>query len=104
MATAEPPSPAQPAGPPSIQIVAGTYGGNCKAPHGNKTEHLRQACDGKQSCSYRVDYTVIGDPVSLCAKDYVAEWRCGVDPAVRRANASAPPEAGNGAVLELRCE
>src|SRR5262245_43674606 len=97
-ATVEAPPPAVPAGPALIQVVAGSYGANCKTPHGNKTDHLRQACDGRQSCSYRVDHTVIGDPAYGCAKDYVAEWRCGADAAVRKA--SAPPEAGFGAVLE----
>jgi hypothetical protein len=102
MATAEPPAPAQPAGPPVIQVVAGSYGENCNQAHGNKTEHLRQECDGKPSCTYKIDYLVIGDPAVGCAKDYLAEWRCGAGAAVRRA--SAPPEAGFGKIIELRCE
>ena len=93
---------AVPEGPPVIQVVAGSYGENCKAPHGNKTEYLRQACDGQQVCSYKIDYTVIGDPAVGCAKDYVAEWRCLAGAAVRKA--SAPPEAGYGKVIELRCD
>src|SRR5437879_1917742 len=96
MATAEPPPGAQ-RDAIGIEVVAGTYGGNCKAPDGNKTDDLRQACAGKQSCTYRVDVQLIGDPVYGCAKDYVAAWRCGPDPAVRKA--AAPPEAGYGSTV-----
>jgi hypothetical protein len=103
MATAEPPSAVAPAPPPpGIQVVTATYGGNCKAPPGNVTPHLQQSCGGRMTCSYKVEHTVIGDPVSGCSKDYVAEWRCGADPAVRKATAA--PEAGFGSVVELRCE
>ena len=102
MATAEPPPPSEPAPPVGISVVQATYGGNCKAPQGNVTAHLQQSCGGKQSCSYSVDYKVLGDPVFACAKDYVAEWRCGADPAVRKA--TAEPEAGYGKVVELRCD
>ena len=101
VATAEPPPPSEPS-PVGIQVVQATYGGNCKAPQGNVTTHLQQSCAGKQSCSYSVDYKVLGDPVFACAKDYVAEWRCGVDAAVRKA--TAEPEAGYGKVVELRCD
>ena len=103
MATAEPPpAAAPPTTPPIIQVVAGTYGANCKAPQGNKTEHLQKACDGRPACSYKVEHTVIGDPVFGCAKDYVAEWRCSPDAPVRKATAA--PEAGDGKVVELRCD
>jgi hypothetical protein len=39
--------------------------------------------------------------VSGCAKGYVAEWRCGADPTVRKATGA--PEAGFGTIVELRC-
>ena len=52
-----------------IRVVAGTYGGNCQAPHGNKTEHLAAACNGRTDCTYKIDYTVIGDPAVGCGKD-----------------------------------
>jgi len=102
MATAPAPPLHQDVGPFPIEVVAGSYGENCKAPHGNKTEYLRQACDGQLTCSYKIDYTVIGDPAPGCAKDYVAEWRCLAGAATRKA--SAPPEAGFGKVIELRCD
>ena len=85
----------------AIRVVAGTYGGNCNAPQGNKTEHLAAACNGRADCTYKVDYTVIGDPAVGCGKDYVAVWRCGGSREVRRAVAS--PEAGFGKTVELSC-
>src|SRR4029079_406150 len=106
-----PPAPPPPAAPPppqasrrsrSIQVVAGSYGQNCRAARGNVTAHLQQLCEGHSSCTYRVDYKVIGDPAYGCQKDYVAEWRCGDDPVVRRATAA--PEAGFGSTIELRCD
>ena len=83
-------------------MVAGSYGQNCRAAHGNTTPHLQQMCEGQVSCAYRVDYKVIGDPAYGCRKDYVAEWRCGNDPTVR--SAAAAPEAGFGATVQLSCE
>jgi hypothetical protein len=53
------------------------------------------------AADYGVDYSVIGDPAVGCPKDYVAQWRCGGSPVVRRAD--APPEAGFGAVVTLSC-
>ena len=40
----------------AIRVVVGTYGGNCNAPHGNKTEHLAAACNGRADCTYKIDY------------------------------------------------
>ena len=84
-----------------IRVVGGTYGGNCNAAHGNKTEHLAAACNGRADCAYKVDYTVIGDLAVGCRKDYVAEWRCGGSREVHRAVAN--PEAGFGKTVELSC-
>ena len=104
--SAAPPPPPPPPPPPrrraQIHIVAGTYGQNCRAAYGNKTPHLQQSCEGHTRCVYRVDYKVIGDPAYGCAKDYIAEWRCGDEPGVRRAVAA--PEAGYGKTVELACE
>jgi hypothetical protein len=91
----------QPPAGPGIQVLAGTYGANCRAPHGNKTEHLAAACNGRTNCSYVIDYQVIGDPAVGCSKDYIAEWRCAGDPSVHSATAS--PEAGFRKGIELAC-
>jgi hypothetical protein len=84
-----------------IEAVSATYGGNCNAPHGNQTAQLAKACNGKVECRYRVDHTIIGDPVPGCGKDYVAEWRCGGSRSPRKTRAA--PEAGYGEVIVLRC-
>ena len=84
-----------------IKVVAGTYGGNCRQPRGNKTEHLAKACNGRSQCVYTVDHKVIGDPAYGCVKNYVAEWQCGSSPAVLRAE--APGEAGYGSKVTLSC-
>jgi hypothetical protein len=105
VAAPTPPPAAAPVGTPalsgSIQVMAGTYGGNCGAPYGNKTAPLAAACDGRIACNYRVDYKVIGDPVVGCGKDFVAEWRCAGTANVFRA--AAAPEAGFGSVVTLGC-
>ena len=74
---------------------------NCRAAHGNATPHLRQTCDGRGDCAYRIDYKVIGDPMYGCRKDYLAEWTCGADPRIHQA--ASPPEAGFGSVVSLSC-
>ncbi len=96
-----PPANAPPPVGPGIQVVAGTYGQNCRAPYGNVTKFLAAACNGQYQCNYKVDYTVIGDPAYGCGKDYFAEWRCNGQPQVYRATAAA--EAGFGSMVNLAC-
>ena len=87
--------------PTGIAVVAGTYGGNCGAPHGNVTASLASACNTLGRCDYIVDYTIIGDPAPGCAKDYVAEWTCNGQSLVQQATAS--PEAGFRKTVTLTC-
>jgi hypothetical protein len=91
--------------PPSrdrIQVVAGTYGGNCRARYGNATGALVQACNNQGRCVYHVDYHVLGDPAPGCAKEFVAEWRCGQQQNTLRQ--VAPAEAGYGSDIVLTCD
>jgi hypothetical protein len=88
-------------GADTITVVSGTYGANCRAPTGNKTSFLAKACNGKTTCSYKVEVTILGDPAYGCAKTYVAQWRCGSSTALH--SASAPAEAGYGSVVTLTC-
>jgi Peptidase of plants and bacteria/Hemopexin/Protein of unknown function (DUF3421) len=88
-----------------IRVMSGTYGGNCEGYlNGNgttdKTWHLKQACDGKDVCEYRVEWRAIGDPATGCAKDYVAVWQC---PNGGSGTTRAEPEAGLGSKLVLSC-
>ena len=64
----------------SISVVSGSYGTNCGASYGNVTSHLASSCNGKTSCTYVVNYRVIGDPCPYKNKIYIAEWRCGNNP------------------------
>ena len=84
-----------------IKVIAATYGRNCGAPYGNVTRHLAEICDGRATCEYVIDFTVIGDPAPGCAKDYLAEWQCGRDP--ERRTIGVRPEAGGGTRILLRC-
>lgn len=84
-----------------IHIVAGTYGKNCGSPRGNKSRHLKQACEGKRDCVYVIDHRVIGDPNYGCGKNYIAEWRCGNNPHIHRATVA--PEAGYRKKVRLVC-
>jgi hypothetical protein len=91
-----------------IQVIAGTYGENCRAAHGNVTPRLAAACDGKASCTYKVDVNVLGDPAPNCAKDYIAEWTCGESSTVNKVKAELKPEhhgdAGLGSIVTLTCD
>jgi hypothetical protein len=92
--------PAPHSGSGLIQVIAGSYGINCGASHGNKTQHLASQCNGKDQCNYTVDYRVIGDPAVGCGKEYIAEWRCGSGPTKSK---KASAEAGFGSVIVLTC-
>jgi hypothetical protein len=87
--------------PGVIHVIAGTYGQNCGVPQGNKTGHLARACNGRASCSYVIDYQIIGDPAYLCAKTYIAEWQCGNSSQIYKAEVSS--EAGYGKTVTLAC-
>ena len=81
-----------------IRIIAATYGGNCGAPLGNVTAHPAEACDGRATCEYVIDFRVLGDPAPGCLKDYRAEWECGRER--DRRDTSVGP---GGTKVVLRC-
>ncbi len=85
-----------------IKVIAGTYGQNCGVSRGNKTEHLAKECNEKTKCEYVVNTFTIGDPYFGCAKNYIAEWQCGSDPAVKKS--TIPAEAGWSSTVILTCE
>ena len=75
----------------SIRVVAGTFGLECVTGiYGNNTTHLRNACEGKQSCTMQIAAGVLGDPAPGCAKGFRAEYTCGDSPTllVRTSTAS----------------
>ena len=95
-----------------IHVVDATYGLACKdfvpppghanlVKVGNVTAALTSTCDkAKTTCLFAVDAVQIGDPASGCAKDFVANWRCGSDQTVHRVY--LPPEASGRSAL-LSC-
>ncbi|MBX9259308.1 hypothetical protein H1Q63_36235 [Desmonostoc muscorum CCALA 125] len=84
-----------------IQIVEATYGGNCHVSSGNVSRHIASVCNGNTSCTYTIDYTVIGDPAYGCKKDYSTRWKCGVNKSIY--SAYADPEAGYQKTIQLNC-
>jgi hypothetical protein len=85
----------------AIQVIAGTYGGNCGVAHANVSGPLSAACNGHEECDYTIDYKVIGDPSFGCAKDYVAEWQC--TGGAQTYSARVEPEAGYQKIVSLSC-
>jgi hypothetical protein len=95
-----------------IHVVDATYGLACKdfvppSGHanlvkvGNVTAALTSTCDkAKTTCLFAVDAVQVGDPATACAKDFIANWRCGSDQTVHRLY--LPPEALGRSAL-LRC-
>ena len=61
-----------------IDVLEGTYGLNClnADAKNNKIQHLKDSCNGKQSCTYKVDHGVIGDPAVGCQKEYDYKYEC----------------------------
>ena len=60
----------------TIQIVSGTYGQNCGAPHGNVTHDVALHCDGRTTCEYAPRGIRKHRLAVACSSDFVAEWRC----------------------------
>jgi hypothetical protein len=85
----------------AIRVVSGTYGRNCNAKAGNATALLAKACDGRSSCDFTIDTTVLEDPSPNCSKDFAAEWKCGNGNAVYSAALSSI--SGKSDKLRLNC-
>ena len=87
---------------PAIQVLTATYGANCGAPHGNATTHISTGCNGKDVCKYTVDFTVLGDPVPGCVKEYDVAYGCTGSKAQKGAHVGGE-EAGFKKVVVLSC-
>jgi len=93
-----------------IHVVDATYGLACKdfvSPSGrpnlvkigNVTAALTSTCDNaKTTCLFAVDAVQIGDPANGCAKDFIANWRCGSDQKVHQFYLT-PEASGRSALL-----
>jgi peptidoglycan/LPS O-acetylase OafA/YrhL len=85
----------------TIRVVDGRYGASCVQVKSNALDSLRRNCDGRLSCNYVVNVSILGDPAPGCSKDFRAEWRCSKDGDIRRL--TVPPEAGFRSVAHLSC-
>ena len=85
----------------TIKVVSATYGRNCSAKPGNATVQTSTACDGRSSCDFTVDTTVLEDPSPNCVKDFVAEWKCGENSDIH--SAALPGLTGKNDKLRLSC-
>ena len=84
----------------TIHVTSATYGAVCHQPAGNVTKFLADACNGRGTCDYVVQYQTIGDPSPGCAKDFSVQWTCSIGPG---GTAGAPAEAGLGSKVTLQC-
>ncbi len=72
------PAPAPAPQPSGIRVTEASYGYyNCGRRGSSQTNNLARACNGKDSCSYRVNHGSIGDPAGGCPKQYHYKWCCG---------------------------
>ena len=59
-----------------IQILSAKYGSNCGSVVSDQTSNLQRVCDTKQTCRYRIDHTVIGEPCPGVKKTYKVSYKC----------------------------
>jgi hypothetical protein len=86
---------------PLLHIVSGTWGRACGGKQGNATASVTKACDGKSGCDYAPEPVDLGAGQENCAKDFVAEWKCGSGNTVY--SATLPADAAKGEKLHLGC-
>jgi hypothetical protein len=101
MLSCEAPAPAPTPPATGAQIRSATYGGNCGAPAGNESAVVAAACNGKNSCSFVIDWKELGDPAHGCGKNFVVEWRCGGSS--KPSTVTVPAEAGLRKTALISC-
>jgi hypothetical protein len=95
----------------TIDVESATYGESCRSfvppsPYinmfrpSNATGMIRDECRGKDHCDFKVDVSVIGDPVNGCGKDFSVRFRC--NPGSPFRSQTLPAEA-NGKTVVLDC-
>lgn len=85
----------------TIKVVNGTYGKSCGAKAGNATDRVARACDGQTFCEYKIDPATLENSAPDCAKDFIAEWKCGFNEVMY--TVSMPAGAMRGEPLRLVC-
>lgn len=104
-ATAKPAAPAPAAATkPGIRVRDASYGANCPKHNRQKmasvASSMAKACNGKQTCDYKIDVAVLGDMAPGCAKQALVTYTCPPNPRPMRAGAAAE---ANGKTLHLAC-
>ncbi len=75
-----------------IRIIGATYGRNVGAMRNNALDEMADACNGRQSCSFLIDFNKLGgDPAPGQVKDFSYSFTC--DGQVRAASALVAAEA-----------
>jgi hypothetical protein len=96
-----------------LDIVAATYGENCRShtprypdfndvERGNATGTLREECAGKSHCGIHWEAQRVGDPAHGCEKDLTITYRCRSGPASPVRTVVVPAEA-SGKSVDLDC-
>jgi hypothetical protein len=96
---AKPAAAAAPAAQKLIKVLSAKYGFNCKAAKPDVTAHIASACNGKPSCSYQVNHTILGDTAPNCAKAYNVDYEC----APGQARGAGAPAEASGKTVQLAC-
>ena len=60
----------------TIKILHATYGRNCGIRGDNAVMNMRNSCDRRQNCDYRVSVRTLGDPAKGCRKDFEWQYQC----------------------------
>ena len=82
----------------AIQVLSAFYGVNCGVHH-NVGWSVQSMCSGQQTCWYRVDHNMLGDPAYGCRKDFRVDYTCG-DGQARQAYLGGE---ASGQTLQLAC-
>ncbi|MBI5107977.1 MAG: DUF3421 domain-containing protein [Rhodocyclales bacterium] len=109
---AAPSTPAKPAALPApgvvpnggIQVEAANYGANCpkhdKKKNAAVAPSIAKACNGKQTCDYKIDVAVLGDTAPGCAKEAVVIFSC---PPFQAPRPVGVAKEAHGKIVKLVC-
>ena len=82
-----------------IKIISAKYGSNCAG--SDQTSNLQRVCDNHETCKYRIDANVIGDPCGGVSKIYKVSYKCSDD---SRTHVIEIPGEASGKDLNISCQ
>lgn len=87
-----------------IRVREASYGADQGGPKGNATTALQAACDGRAgTCTYAVDFGVLGDPAPGKVKAFTATYDCTPAAVRRSATDGWLPAEASGTTTTLSC-